>query len=44
MDTAWMAPVAPVRTAMPLGGALLAIQGISELLKSLYAIQKNRWP
>ncbi|MGI9379775.1 MAG: TRAP transporter small permease subunit [Methyloligellaceae bacterium] len=44
MDTAWMAPVAPVRTAMPLGAALLAIQGISELLKSLYAIQKNRWP
>jgi len=44
MDTAWMAPVAPVRTAMPLGAALLIIQGISELLKCVYAIKNNRWP
>ena len=44
MDTAFMAPVAPVRTAMPVGAALLIIQGISELLKCIYAMQKNRWP
>ena len=44
MDTAWMAPVAPVRTAMPLGALFLIIQGISELLKCIYAMQKNRWP
>ena len=44
MDTAFMAPVAPVRTAMPVGAALLIIQGISELLKCVYAMQKNRWP
>lgn len=44
MDTAWMAPVAPVRTAMPLGAALLIIQGISELLKCVYTIKNNRWP
>ena len=44
MDTAWMAPVAPVRTAMPLGAALLILQGISELLKCIYTMQKNRWP
>ena len=44
MDTAWMAPVAPVRTAMPVGAALLIMQGISELLKSIYAFQHNRWP
>jgi len=44
MDTAWMAPVAPVRTAMPLGAALLIIQGISEFLKCIYAIKNNRWP
>ena len=44
MDTAWMAPVAPVRSAMPVGAALLLLQGFSELLKSIYAIQKNRWP
>ena len=44
MDTAFMAPVAPVRTAMPVGATLLIIQGISELLKCIYAMQKNRWP
>lgn len=44
MDTAWMAPVAPVRTAMPVGAALLIMQGVSEVLKSIYAIRNNRWP
>ena len=44
MDTAFMAPVAPVRTAMPVGAVLLIIQGISELLKCVYTMQKNRWP
>ena len=44
MDTAWMAPVAPVRSAMPIGAALLLLQGVSEVLKCVYAIQKNRWP
>jgi len=44
MDTAFMAPVAPVRTAMPVGAALLTLQGVSEVLKCLYAIKRNRWP
>jgi TRAP-type mannitol/chloroaromatic compound transport system permease small subunit len=44
MDAAWMAPVAPARTAMPLGALFLIMQGISELLKSAYAIKHNRWP
>ncbi|MBI1385227.1 MAG: TRAP transporter small permease subunit [Rhizobiales bacterium] len=44
MDTAFMAPVAPVRTAMPVGAALLMLQGVSELLKCFYAINRNRWP
>ncbi|MEM9440192.1 MAG: TRAP transporter small permease subunit [Pseudomonadota bacterium] len=44
MDTAWMAPVAPARTAMPLGALFLILQGISEFLKCLYTIQHNRWP
>jgi len=44
MDTAWMAPVAPVRTAMPLGALFLIVQVISELLKCVYTMQKNRWP
>ena len=44
MDTAWMAPLAPLRTAMPVGAALLLMQGVSELLKSVYAMRSNRWP
>jgi len=44
MDTAWMAPVAPVRTAMPVGAALLLMQGVSELLKCVYAMRHERWP
>jgi len=44
MDTAWMAPVAPARTAMPLGALFLILQGISEFLKCLYTIENNRWP
>ena len=44
MDTAWMAPLAPARSAMPLGILLLILQGVSELFKALYTIQHNRWP
>ena len=44
MDTAWMAPLAPLRTAMPVGAVLLLVQGVSELLKSIHAIRTNRWP
>ncbi len=36
MDTTMMAPLAPARTAMPLGAFFLILQGISELLKSLH--------
>ena len=43
MDTAWMAPLAPARTAMPLGALFLILQGISECVKSVYAFQNNRW-
>ena len=43
MDTAWMAPLAPARTAMPLGAFFLILQGISECAKSIYAYQNNRW-
>ena len=43
MDTAWMAPLAPARTAMPLGALFLILQGISECAKTLYAFQNNRW-
>ena len=44
MDTAWMAPLAPLRTAMPVGALLLLVQGVSELLKSIHAVRTNHWP
>ena len=36
MDTALMAPLAPARTAMPLGALFLLLQGIAELLRCRY--------
>lgn len=44
MDTAWMQVVWPVYSTLPIGGALLIIQGISEALKCVYAMQKGEWP
>ncbi|HUE44980.1 MAG TPA: TRAP transporter small permease subunit [Aestuariivirgaceae bacterium] len=44
MDTAWMPYLAPVKTALAAGIALLLIQGISEVLKCWYALRKGRWP
>jgi TRAP-type mannitol/chloroaromatic compound transport system permease small subunit len=44
MDTAWMPYMGPIKTVLPVGVILLLIQGLSELLKSLYAARNNRWP
>jgi len=44
MDTAWMPLMGPIKTALPIGIALLLVQGVSELLKSIYAATHNRWP
>lgn len=44
MDTAWMPYIGPIKSAIPIGIIFLVIQGISEVLKSIYAMQKNRWP
>jgi len=44
MDTAWMPHMGPIKTALPVGVALLLIQGVSETLKSYYAATKGRWP
>jgi TRAP-type mannitol/chloroaromatic compound transport system permease small subunit len=44
MDTAWMPYLAPVKTALAAGIALLLIQGISEVLKCWYALRQGRWP
>lgn len=44
MDTAWMPHMGPIKTVLPVGIVLLLIQGVSELLKSLYAATRGRWP
>jgi TRAP-type mannitol/chloroaromatic compound transport system permease small subunit len=44
MDTAWMPYMGPIKTVLPLGVIFLLIQGVSELLKSLYAARTGRWP
>lgn len=44
MDTAWMPYMGPIKSVLPIGALLLLIQGVSETLKSFYAIRKDRWP
>lgn len=44
MDTAWMPHMGPIKTCIPVGVALLFLQGVSEWLKCTYAIAKGRWP
>ncbi len=44
MDTAWMPYVAPIKSALPVGVFFLIVQGVSELLKSIYAATRGRWP
>ena len=44
MDTAWMPHMGPIKTVLPLGITFLLIQGVSELLKSIYAARTGRWP
>ncbi len=42
MDSTLMAPLAPARTAMPLGAFFLILQGVAELLRCLHAMGGNR--
>ena len=42
MDTTMMAPLAPARSAMPLGALFLLLQGVSELLKSFHQMGDER--
>ena len=44
MDTAWMPSLGPIKSALPIGVALLLFQGVSEVLKSWYAATSGRWP
>lgn len=43
-DTAWMPLLGPIKSCVPIGVALLILQGISELLKSVHAARKGEWP
>jgi TRAP-type mannitol/chloroaromatic compound transport system permease large subunit len=40
MDTTLMAPLAPARTAMPVGVFLLMIQGIAETIRAIHGLDK----
>ena len=42
MDTTMMAPLAPARSAMPLGAFFLIMQGVSEILKCFHAMGPER--
>lgn len=42
-ETPWQPLAAPIRTAMPISAVLLIIQGISEILKSIYAMKHGKW-
>ena len=43
-DTAWMPLLGPLKSCVPIGISLLILQGISELLKSVHAARKGKWP
>jgi TRAP-type mannitol/chloroaromatic compound transport system permease small subunit len=43
-DTAWMPLLGPVKSTLPVGVALLILQGISETLKAVHAATKGKWP
>jgi TRAP-type mannitol/chloroaromatic compound transport system permease large subunit/TRAP-type mannitol/chloroaromatic compound transport system permease small subunit len=45
MDSALMAPLAPMRTAMPVGIVLLILQGVAELARAIHSLspQARAW-
>lgn len=44
VSSPWMALAWPFKLVLPVTGALLAIQGISEFCKCLHAIKTGNWP
>ena len=40
----WMPAAWPLKFMIPLAGVLLLIQGVSEVLKSIYAAVNDAWP
>lgn len=43
MTSTWMPIVWPFKFVLPLATFLLLVQGVSELLRSIHAIQKEEW-
>lgn len=43
-DTAWMPLLGPLKSCVPIGISFVILQGISELLKSVHAARKGKWP
>ena len=44
MDTAWAPLLGPVRMSLPIGIALLTLQGFAETLRAAYAAKHGKWP
>lgn len=44
VDTTWAPLLGPIKSSLPFGILFLTIQGVSELLKSVYAATRGRWP
>ena len=40
---AWNPPLYPFKAVLPLSAALLLLQGVSELLKSIHAARRGEW-
>jgi TRAP-type mannitol/chloroaromatic compound transport system permease small subunit len=43
-ETAWMPLLGPIKSCIPIAVLFLLLQGVSELLKSIYAARTGRWP
>jgi TRAP-type mannitol/chloroaromatic compound transport system permease small subunit len=44
VSSSWQPLTWPFKLAMPVAGALLLVQGVSECLKCLHTLQTGRWP
>jgi TRAP-type mannitol/chloroaromatic compound transport system permease small subunit len=44
VSSAWQPITWPFKLTMPLAGALLMLQGVSECLKCIHTLQHGQWP
>lgn len=43
VGSAWMPVIYPLKATIPIGAALLLLQGVAEFLKCVYALRTGRW-